>query len=141
MNLKLRNFLKYWLPVILFLGLIFFFSSRPTPTVSAVDWGDFLFKKTIHFFEFGTLSLLFYRVFHNTTSWTIKKVALWAIVLTVLYAVSDEFHQSFIIGRTATVRDVMIDITGAIFALISLWKLLPKAPEKLKTWVKKLDLI
>ena len=84
---------------------------------------------------------MFYRGFSKTTNWTIKKVAYWAVILTVLYAISDEYHQSFIPGRTATVRDIIIDIAGVVFAFISLWKLLPKAPEKLKNWAKKLELI
>jgi hypothetical protein len=140
MSRKRPTFFKYWLPVGIYLIIIFLFSDHPTVTVTTIDWGDFLFKKTIHFFEFGILFLLFYRAFNKTVDWPSNKIAIWAIILTVLYAISDEYHQSFIPGRTATVRDVMIDSAGAFFAWISLWKLLPKAPGKLKTWAKKLEI-
>ncbi len=136
---KIKHWSKFWLPVIFWLVIIFVFSSRSTPVVSEIDWRDFLFKKTVHFFEFGILFTLFFRALKNTTK--IVRVALLALILTVLYAASDEYHQSFIHGRTATLRDVLIDSSGALIFWLAIWKYLPKAPGKLKKWAKSLQLI
>jgi VanZ family protein len=59
----------------------------------------------------------------------------WALVTVLIvagYAALDEYHQSFVPGRTAAVRDVLIDTTGGIAAQIvaSLFVLLRKAREK-----------
>ncbi|MGD9684376.1 MAG: VanZ family protein [Candidatus Obscuribacterales bacterium] len=50
-------------------------------------------------------------------------------VISVLYAMSDEFHQTFVAGRSASLSDVLVDATGVLMAVIALklyrrWKLL-----------------
>jgi VanZ family protein len=45
---------------------------------------------------------------------SIRRPLLLSIVFTILYAASDEFHQSFVPSRSASVFDVMIDTTGGI---------------------------
>lgn len=136
---KAKHWSKFWLPVIFWLVVVFAFSSRPTPAVSEIDWRDFIFKKTVHFFEFGILFTLFFRALKNTTK--IVQAAFLAFVLTVLYAASDEYHQTLVSGRTGTVRDVFIDSAGALILWLAIWKYLPKAPERLKNWAKNLQLI
>jgi VanZ family protein len=55
-------------------------------------------------------------------------------VLAVLYAISDEVHQSFVPTREGTLRDVIIDAIGALLAWTALTQLLHTLPAKLKKW-------
>jgi len=108
--------------------------------VSEIDWWDFFFKKTIHVFEYGILFVLLYRSLKNTSRIAIKELAVWAFFLTVFYAATDEFHQTFVHGRTGTLRDILIDGFGGMTAWLLIRKYLPKAPAKLKNWAKKLQI-
>jgi VanZ family protein len=47
-----------------------------------------------------------------------KKKISWMILICVLYAISDEIHQSFVPGRGPSIIDVFIDSTGAITGII-----------------------
>ena len=40
-----------------------------------------------------------------------------ALILSCLYAASDEFHQVFVPGRTASARDILIDTLAALFGV------------------------
>jgi len=138
---KLKKISKFWLPPILWVLIIFLFSSRPTVVVSEIYWPDFFFKKTIHLIEYGTLFVLLYRAFKETLRGDLLRLASIAFFLTILYAASDEYHQTFILGRTGTLRDIIIDSFGAGLAWWGIWQWLPKAPKKLKHWAKKLAII
>lgn len=136
---KMQNLVKFWLPVIFWLVMIYILSSRPTSVVSEIDWRDFFFKKTLHLIEFGILFVLFYRAFKKTTK--LSQVVIWAFLLTAFYAISDEYHQTFVPGRTGNLRDVFIDSGGALIFGLAIWKCLPKAPTRLKNWAKSWQLI
>ena len=82
-----------------------------------------------HFTEylvFGGLLVLAARRTWPALGW--GKLALVAVAFASLYAVTDEFHQSFVPGRTPAVRDVGIDLLGALLALgllelgLALWR-------------------
>lgn len=137
---RFQKLVKFWLPALFWLVVIFGFSTQPTPIVSKIDWRDFILKKTIHLIEYGILFVLFYRALKNTTRLAVFQFAFWALILTILYSTTDEFHQTFIHGRTGTLRDIVIDSSGAGLAWLGIWKYLPKAPEKLKNWAKKLQI-
>lgn len=85
-------------------GLIFLGSSLPGAQVSANGLVDFLAHKIIHLLEYGILGLLARRAFGGWPQ---------ALIFTVLYGVSDEWHQLFIPGRQGRVRDVVIDAVGS----------------------------
>jgi VanZ family protein len=108
----MRKFVLYWLPVLAWMGFIFFWSARPAITASAVDWQDFTVKKTAHIVEYFLLGILVFRAFKGATRMASFQ-ALVTIVWCGVYAISDELHQSFIPGRTATIRDVLIDLAGS----------------------------
>lgn len=113
---KYRKILKYWLPPIVWAGLIFFFSSLPSVKTMEIYWQDFLIKKTGHMIEYGILAVLLYRAFKNSN--LAKSEALFfSLLITVLYAATDEIHQSFTPGREPAVRDVVFDIIGGSLAL------------------------
>jgi VanZ family protein len=131
--------IKFWLPVILWLMVIFLFSSRPTLKTSEIYWQDFIFKKSAHMIEYAILATLFYRAL--TASGVNKKEAgIYSIILAATYGLSDEFHQYFTPGREPRIRDVIFDTIGAFLAIWTIWKYLPKAPKKLKILAQKLQI-
>jgi len=76
------------------------------------------FRKTCHVTEYAILALLFMRALRSGQ----KRISLGSLLLALfcatLYACTDEFHQRFVPGRTASLEDVLIDSVGALLALI-----------------------
>ena len=96
------------------MSVIFLFSSQPSEKLPDLGWADRLFKKGGHMFGYGLLALSYW----NGFGWDRRKRPL-AWLLAVLYATTDEFHQSFVSGRHPSMWDVLIfDNLGA---LLSLW--------------------
>jgi len=76
---------------------------------------DTIVKKGGHAFGYGLLAVAFWRAF----KW--KGRLFWlALLLAVLYAATDEFHQSFVPGRHASPIDVGIDAIGSSL-MLALW--------------------
>lgn len=112
------NFLRYWLPVIAWAGLIFFLSSIPQLS-SGLGLADLILRKLAHMMEFGLLAYLIYRAFRQT--WQLKQFDLlaWSVILSFVYAGTDEYHQLFVPGRECHFSDVLIDGLGIlVFVLI-----------------------
>jgi VanZ family protein len=133
------SLLIFWLPVVVWSVVIFSFSSRMLPGPPGFYWLNFVEKKTAHLIEYAILSILYFRAF-IFSGIKRKKAAILAIIVCFLYGLTDEFHQSFIPGREPTLRDVIIDTLGAGLGIFSVWKLLPKAPKKLKILAQKLQI-
>jgi len=136
--------LRYWLPAVLWASLIFSastgaMSARNTsrfigpflhwlvPDISdeAVRAVQIVVRKTAHAVEYGLLSYLLWRVLRKPKKdddrpWTWGP-ALGALALAFLYAVTDEFHQSFVPSRGASPGDVMLDTVGAALGLVVVW--------------------
>lgn len=75
-------------------------------------------RKCAHMSEYAMLALLFLQLLD---AFGIKKKrAVIALVLTAVYASTDEFHQLFVPGRAGKVTDVLIDSTGAFLALLAI---------------------
>ena len=108
---------SYWMPVFLWMGVIFVFSSFEGNVVSRVDLVEFLVKKLIHMIEYGILWMLVFRALRRGKV-KVTRAGFVALFITVLYAMTDEFHQSFVMSRHGTVRDVFIDSGGA---MLSFW--------------------
>ncbi|OGD63447.1 hypothetical protein A2160_03235 [Candidatus Beckwithbacteria bacterium RBG_13_42_9] len=112
--MKLKRKLFLWAPVVIWCGVIFLFSSIPTLPAVGFDWTDFLAKKTAHLTEYAILYLLIMRALKN--NYQLKaisyKLILLAFIFGLLYAISDELHQRFVMGRTSRARDVAIDFLG-----------------------------
>ncbi|MBI4153565.1 VanZ family protein [Candidatus Woesebacteria bacterium] len=132
--------LRFWMPPTLWAVVIFLFSTLPTVKTFEFYWWDFTIKKSAHIIEYGIFSLLLYRAFINTGV-DRKKAAIYSILISVLYGLTDEYHQGFTPGREPKLRDVGFDTIGAILAIYSIWNLLPKMPKKLKSWAKSWRLI
>jgi VanZ family protein len=106
-------FLRRWGPTLLLMAIIFFFSSLPSSSVPNFGKFEFSVKKGGH--AFGYLLLGRACLFGIG----VKKKAPWlALGMCVLYAVTDEFHQSFVPGRSARVLDVGIDTFGSLLGLL-----------------------
>lgn len=73
---------------------------------------EFLIRKGTHFICFGLIGLAIYIALPK-----VQYRKLIAVMITMLLANADEFHQSFTSGRTASLQDVMLDTSGAIAAL------------------------
>ncbi len=141
---KQRAFIYYWLPVLVCMALIFSASSDqgsfkhssrivgpflhwlfPTISDGAVHLAVIIVRKCAHLTEFAVLSLLIWRAFSKPQRNDLRpwqwSVAGKTILLVLLYAASDEFHQLFVPSREGSVRDVVIDTTGGVCGLLLLW--------------------
>ncbi len=111
-----RNF-HYWVPAFLYAALIFLLSHQSEPPGAQVV-ADY----TAHFFEYALFGLTltwgatsgFYRPLTS-------KRAVMLGVIAALYAIGDEFHQSFIPDRVASVGDWTADILGAAACVGVVW--------------------
>lgn len=104
-----------WLPVVAWAGLIFAFSAQPDLRFTRDEGLDFLVRKLGHMAVFGILALLLWRAVARTTA--SRRPWVLALVLTLLYAVTDELHQGMVTGRHTSAIDVGIDGTGALIAI------------------------
>ena len=76
-------------------------------------------RKAMHLGEYGILALLWYRALrHPEVPWQ-ASVGLIAFGLSMLFAGVDEFHQSFVPGRGASIADVGLDSVGAAIPLLA----------------------
>ena len=77
---------------------------------------SFCVRKAAHISEYIVLCVLAYRVISLYVEK--GKARLYSLILVFLYASSDEFHQSFIPGREAAFRDVLIDTSGGLIGIL-----------------------
>ena len=105
-----------WLPPLVLMGLIWFFSAQPSLD-SGLGWIDTVGRKLIHFGEYALLCFLWWRLLR--TSMPVRRAALAALLIATLYAATDEIHQSFVDGRRGTPVDWAIDTAGAATAAIA----------------------
>lgn len=104
----------YWLPPILWMGVIFFLSSRPDlPSLRLTPLN--LQNVLGHLFEYGVLAYLLARALDRPPA--TRHAHLWAMVITMLYAASDEWHQTFVPGRHGDLLDWLVDIIAALLVL------------------------
>lgn len=112
------------------MGVIFWLSSR-TAVQSSEQSGaiveflkkifgdnvftDFIVRKSAHCLEFTGLSFLFNLSLYLTKN---KPSYIFAVILTSVYAATDEFHQLFVEGRSCQISDWMIDTAGAILGAL-----------------------
>ena len=111
--------IKYWLPVVIYAIIIFSASSIPGKAIPPIfKYQDVVF----HFTEYAFLSLFLNRALKVRGFARVKRFY-WVFILCLLYALSDEWHQSFVPGRTASLYDIIVDGLGAFVAgIIYLWR-------------------
>lgn len=118
--------LDLWLPPLVLMGVIFFLSHQPSLD-SGLGAIDLVGRKLVHFAEYALLCCLWWRALVTVT--TPERAALWAFLISSGYAVTDEYHQTFVDGRHGSPIDWAIDSAGAAAAAIRLRK--ASAREKL----------
>ena len=105
------SFVRDWLPVLVWAAVIFVFSSIPDLGTGLGGW-DLVLRKLAHTAEYAILGALLVRA--TARAWP-------AFGLGVLYAASDEIHQTFVLGRHGSPVDVAIDAVGVAVG-IALWQ-------------------
>ena len=112
------GFWRYYLPALLWLAAIFVSSS--IPSVDLPHIGIWNADKLIHFGVYFLLAVVVDRaVRHQTRFPAVKRHhLLFTIVLTVLYGLSDEFHQFFVPGRDPSLLDLLADAGGAVLFIL-----------------------
>jgi VanZ family protein len=117
MRMALLRRTDLWLPPLLLMGLIFFLSAQPSLD-SGLGWIDEVGRKVVHFGEYALLCFLWWRLLR--TVMPERRATLLAFVVAVLYAATDEYHQSYIDSRHGTPVDWAIDAAGAAAAAIAI---------------------
>ena len=129
---SVREFLKFWLPVLAWMIFIFIGSTdllsaehtsrfigpflrwfAPGVSDATIASVQFFVRKLGHLTEYAILAALLYRAFRRSRP---KAVAL-CFVVAAIYAELDEYHQSFFASRTGSPWDVMVDCVGALIGL------------------------
>ena len=112
-----RRTLALWLPPLALMGLIFFFSAQPDLN-SGLGTIDTIGRKVIHFAQYALLAFLWWRALRGSLG--ARRAALAAFLVTMAYAATDEYHQSFVQGRYGSPLDWAIDTAGAGVASLRL---------------------
>lgn len=113
-----------WLPMLLWMVTIFAISAQSPQELPNLGTWDLLGKKLAHFIAYGMLALLALwgmgkgKQLAPSKEW---RPFLLAFLITFLYAVSDEYHQTFVPGRNGNAWDVLIDSCGGMTALFGVW--------------------
>lgn len=127
-----------WIPVILWMGLIFIGSTdllssgrtsrfigpvlrwlKPDVTEGQIRFVQMIVRKTGHLAEYAILAALILRALRDMEDR--RRAIRVAILLSIAYAASDEWHQLFVPTRQGSVWDVVIDAVGAALGA-SLWE-------------------
>lgn len=112
--MKLKSVLFYWLPVILYAGIIFYFSSLSNPLPSGMPSFNYM-DLLMHAGEYFILSLLLLRALRHSL---VKRPFLLSIAIASLYGITDEIHQLFVPGRMFAVSDMIANAVGASVILV-----------------------
>jgi len=133
----LRSFARYWLPPLAWMALIWAASSEigsadhsagpfgwlvsilfPWATPPQVDVAHGVVRKLGHMIEYAILAALWFRTLHAGQRRSFSASARLALAISVVWAITDELHQSFVPSRDASVLDVIFDSTGATLCLL-----------------------
>lgn len=143
----------YWAAVILWMALIVFFSHQPASSSDDLSTGvtevivsileqwipgtalnpfelNHAVRKNAHFFIYFVLGMLVLGMLTKINVRGMRGVVV-ALLVCVLFAVSDELHQLFVVGRGARITDVFIDSVGAVIG-IGLFKWIERIRKSIK---------
>lgn len=111
-NWKWSKFQRFWFPVILYSGIIFYVSSVPNVKTPLQE---IQFDKVLHILAYVPFGLFVARGIINTWGSPSYRMLLGAVLLaSFFYGLSDEFHQSFVSGRESSMGDVIVDTIGGV---------------------------
>lgn len=134
----MREIAKAWLPVVLWMALMFFGSTdlmsaehtsrfltpflrwvNPDISVEAILRAHFFVRKAAHVTEYAILAALLFRGWSSCFS--VRGAVLATLGTAMIFAAGDEFHQTFVASRTGALGDVMIDCSGALLSVLICW--------------------
>ena len=104
---ELMKFLKFWFPLILYSGIIYYVSSLPELSIP----GKWKVDKVMHVTEYLPFGFLTARAL-GSSGWKWFWAVPAAVLFRVLYGLTDEFHQLSVLGRSCDVFDVVADAVG-----------------------------
>jgi VanZ family protein len=110
-NKRTTLIIKYWFPLFLWMGFIFYTSSIPGENIPSI----FCFQDTVyHLVIYLILAYFFSRALRNTYAPVrYLEIIFFTIAFGVIYGVTDELHQAFVPNRTVSNFDVFIDAIGS----------------------------
>jgi VanZ family protein len=136
LQMIVRSFLKFWLPVIAWMIFIFVGSTDllsaehtsrfigpflrwiiPDVSNATIASVQLVVRKCAHVTEYAILAAVLFRAFRQSQP-RIGRVLVLSFFIAAIYAALDEFHQSFVASRTGSPLDVLIDCAGAIIGLV-----------------------
>ncbi len=123
-----RVLLKKWLPALIIMGIIFGISSIHGQIIKESGLGSEGIHVNGHFILYFFLLFAYYKATNDL---------LVSILLSFMFALSDEYHQSFVPERSASLKDIIVDSLGIILAGVILWKYDYLLPKKLKDWLNR----
>lgn len=141
---RAHKFLRYWLPVLIWMALIFSASADtesserssrfigplvrwfvPDISETRLDQIVFLVRKAAHVTVYFVLACLFVRALHTPAAFTrpewSRTKATFAWLVAALYSGTDELHQAFVPNRDGRWTDVGIDAIGALLGVLAFW--------------------
>jgi len=139
-NIISKTNILSWTLIILWMAIIFFFSHQPATESSELSTGitekiaviiqeiipetkpnqvnlNFIIRKGAHFGIYLVLGILVANGLYNGNKSKLN-ITILALLICVLYAISDELHQVFVPGRSGEVRDVLIDSAGSLVGIL-----------------------
>ena len=135
----MKFFLRYWLPIVAWLGVIFFGSTdlmsaehtsrfivpflvwlKPDISPETLATIHLIVRKDAHVAEYAILGLLLLRAATLITNlrWSPAILCLAVMTTSLFVAVTDELHQTFVASRGPSATDILIDSSGAFFGLL-----------------------
>lgn len=120
--MKYQKYILRWLPAIIVMVVIFGLSSIPSKEMPDFGFWDLIIKKGAHMLGYGILAATYsYGLGFSKGRWR------FALLFAVVYAITDEYHQSFVQGRHSSWLDALvIDGSGAVIGLFILSKVLER---------------
>jgi VanZ family protein len=110
-----------YIPPIALMGVIYLLSAQSSIPTGQTTLIDFFIKKIAHLTEYALLYFLWVRALKQSGKLN-RWLFCWAFVITFVYALSDEFHQSFVPNRSPRLTDISIDTLGMIISYLRINK-------------------
>ena len=117
------RYLKYWAPPLIYMGVIFAVSSMKQPPLPMPKFEWLTIDKLYHFIEYAILGGLVARAFLKAKPSIVPSQLIWGLsaAISILYGASDEWHQTFVPGRFATLADWVADVIGSIAGVLGVY--------------------
>ena len=115
-----ERFLWYWLPPLAWMGMLFYLSAQsdiPCPSGPLLQQ---LYERGGHALAYAILAWLYLRALRRTIHNGVV-LRLVSAGLAVVYALSDEYHQTFVPGRSGDLTDLLVDSAGVCGAMLLSW--------------------